>query len=203
MKCILESQVLRVSARLCTIHLKTSFRWRHRFLELLTTLNTWGLEGIIEADETQLPWSEEGSRTLTRKTLGSEGRKSLDVADPKKIGCPFSSFVIEVNIPLKQFIPDVSEKTLVNEWKGKLQKDSVLCSDGLKPYVEISLRIDKVFHIKGVNAYHSCLNGKIKRIHEVATKYLDHYLVWHRYMDITEELNENRMLSLQQQFKQP
>ncbi|TOH02785.1 hypothetical protein CGI88_19105 [Vibrio parahaemolyticus] len=111
--------------------------------------------------------------------------------------------MIEVNIPLKQFIPDVSEKTLVNEWKGKLQKDSVLCSDGLKPYVEISLRIDKVFHIKGVNAYHSCLNGQIKRIHEVATKYLDHYLVWHRYMDITEELNENRMLSIQQQFKQP
>lgn len=115
-------------------------------------------------------------------------------------------------------LPDVSEETLASELKGKLQKDSVLCSDGLKPYVAISLRndlihkrlnaslgikvIDKVFHIQNVNAYHSRLKGWMKRFHGVATKYLDHYLGWHRYMDTTEELNENRMLSLQQQLKQ-
>ncbi len=61
--------------------------------------------------------------------------------------------------------------------------------------------IDKVFHIQNVNAYHSRLKGWMTRFHGVATKYLDHYLGWHRYMDVTEELNENSMLSLQQHLK--
>lgn len=55
--------------------------------------------------------------------------------------------------------------------------------------------IDKIFHIQNVNAYHSRLKGWMKRLHRVATKYLDHYLDWHRYINVTEELNENRMLS--------
>ncbi|ETT15180.1 hypothetical protein D028_3115 [Vibrio parahaemolyticus 50] len=33
------------------------------------------------------------------------------------------------------------------------------------------------------------------------TKYLEHYLGWHQYMDVTKELNENRMLILQQQLR--
>jgi hypothetical protein len=39
------------------------------------------------------------------------------------------------------------------------------------------------------------------RFHGVATKYLSHYLGWHRYMETHEKLNENEMLSLQQQLR--
>ncbi len=72
-------------------------------------------------------------------------------------------------------LSDGAEETLANELDGNLQKESVLCTDGLKPYVAISLRydlkhkrlnvsagvrvIDRVFHIQNVNAYHSRLRG--------------------------------------------
>lgn len=70
---------------------------------------------------------------------------------------------------------NVSKEALVKELKGKLQKDSVLCTDGFQSYVAITLRhdliykrlnvsegirvIDKVFHIQNVNAHHGRLKG--------------------------------------------
>lgn len=60
--------------------------------------------------------------------------------------------------------------------------------------------IDKVFHIQNVNAYHSRLKAWIGRFHGVATKYLDHYLGWFRYMDTPENLNENKLFRIQQQL---
>ncbi|MFT5807546.1 MAG: capsule polysaccharide export protein KpsC/LpsZ, partial [Moritella dasanensis] len=92
-----------------------------------------------------------------------------------------------------------------------------LCTDGLRSYISVSLEndvihkrlnisagikvLDKVFHIQNVNAYHGRLKEWLIRFHGVATKYLSHYLGWHRYMDSHEKLNENEMLSLQQQLK--
>ncbi len=61
--------------------------------------------------------------------------------------------------------------------------------------------IDKVFSVQNVNADHSWIKEWMKRFHGVATKYLDHCLGWHRHMDFTEKLNENMMLSFQQQSK--
>ena len=99
---------------------------------------------------------------------------------------------------------------------GKIEKDSVLCSDGYKSYIQFvqdndlvhkrlnlsaGIRvIDKVFHIQNVNAYHSRLKNRVGRFHGVATKYLDHYLGWFRLMDTSENLNENRMFQIQQQL---
>lgn len=113
-------------------------------------------------------------------------------------------------------MPDVTTETLHKELVGKLEKDSVLCSDGYKSYIALSEKndlihkrldvaggiklIDKVFHIQNVNAYHSRLKLWIKRFHGVATKYLDHYLGWFRYIDTPENLNENRLFHIQQQL---
>jgi hypothetical protein len=36
----------------------------------------------------------------------------------------------------------------------------------------------------------------------VATKYLDHYLGWFRYLDNDEKFNKNSMFSVQQQLIQ-
>jgi len=215
-KCMLDSKVLRVSAKECGINLKTSFRWRHRFLELPTTLNATRLEGIIEADETLFPYSEKGSKKLIRKPR-KRGMKALKRGRSKEDWVPVLTVRDRGKHTFEAILPDVSEESLANKLKGKLEKDSVLCTDGLKSYVTLSLNndlihkrlnisaglkvIDKVFHVQNVNAYHSRTKEWMKRFHGVATKYLDHYLGWHRYMDATEELNENMMLSLQQQLK--
>ena len=51
---MLQGKPLRGSAHECGINLKTSFRWRHRFLTLPSQQKAAKLEGIIEADETFL-----------------------------------------------------------------------------------------------------------------------------------------------------
>ena len=110
----------------------------------------------------------------------------------------------------------VATTALHQELAGKLEKDSVLCSDGYKPYIALSVKNDlihkrldvaggikvigKVFHIQNVNAYHSRLKAWIGGFHGVAIKYLDHYLDWFRYMDSPENLNENKLFRIQQQL---
>lgn len=216
MKCMLDSKVLRVSAKECGINLKTSFRWRHRFLEFPATLNASKLEGIIEADETLFPYSEKGSKKLTRKPRKRRMRAHKR-GRSKEDWVPVLTVRDRGKHTFESILPDVKEETLAKELAGKLEKDSVLCTDGHKSYISLCLNndlvhkqlnisaglkvIDRVFHVQNVNAYHSRTKEWMKRFHGVATKYLDHYLGWHRYMEVTEELNENRMLSLQQQLK--
>ncbi len=53
--CMTKSMSLRESAAQCHIGLKTSFNWRHRFLQIPTIFQPSKLEGIIEADETFYP----------------------------------------------------------------------------------------------------------------------------------------------------
>ena len=66
-RCMLDSKVLRQCAKEYGIDLKTSFRWRHRFLQLPSAIKATKLEGIIEADETLFPFSEKGSKKLVHK----------------------------------------------------------------------------------------------------------------------------------------
>ena len=216
MRCMLDSKVLRVCAKECSINLKTSFRWRHRFLELPTTLNASRLEGIIEADETFFAYSEKGSKKFKRKPR-KRGMSALKRGRSKEDWVPVLTVRDRGKHTFESVLPDVKEEALAKELKGKLEKDSVLCTDGHKSYISLCLNndlvhkqlnvsagikvIDRVFHVQNVNAYHSRTKEWMKRFHGVATKYLAHYLGWHRYMDAAEELNENSMLSLQQQLR--
>ncbi len=151
MRCMLESKVLRVCARECGVNLKTSFRWRHRFLELPTSLNASWLEGIIEADETLFPYSEKGSRTLSRSPR-KRGMKASKRGRSKEDWVSVLTVRDRGKHTFEAILPDVSEESLANELKGKLQKDSVLCTDGLQPYVAISLRNDLIHKRLNVSA---------------------------------------------------
>lgn len=215
MRCMLESKVLRKCAAECGINLKTSFRWRHRFLALPSALKATALEGIIEADETLFPYSEKGSKTLERQPR-KRGMKAKKRGRSKEDWVPVLTVRDRGKNTFEAILPSVTTDALHQELAGKLEKDSVLCSDGYKPYIALSEKndlihkrldvaagvkvIDKVFHIQNVNAYHSRLKLWIKRFHGVATKYLDHYLGWFRFMDNPKNLNENRLFRVQQQL---
>ncbi len=49
---LIEGLSVRQAARRCGIHKNTSFRWRHRFLQLPAQIKAQRLQGIAEADET-------------------------------------------------------------------------------------------------------------------------------------------------------
>ncbi|MBM7074737.1 IS1595 family transposase [Shewanella sp. 202IG2-18] len=213
--CMIKSMPLREAANHCDIALTTSFRWRHRFLQIPTLLQPSTLEGIIEADETFYPYSEKGERHLARKPR-KRGMKA------KKAGRSSDDWVKIVTVrdrnqhTYDNTFAHVTSDALTKELEGKVQKDSVLCSDGFKAYTKFSkdnelthkrlnvsagIRvIENVFHIQNVNSYHSQLKLWLAKFHGVATKYLTHYLGWFRFMDNKENFNENSLFKIQQQL---
>lgn len=213
-QCMLEGKVLRTIASELLIDLKTSFRWRHRFLRVASYTKAETMEGIIEADETFFPYSEKGSSNLTRKPrkrggIKGKGRKSEDWV-------PVVTVRDRAKNTYEAILPHVTTKALTEELKGKIEADSVLCTDGNPVYLQFSENnnlihkrlniskgikvIEKVFHVQNVNSYHSRLKVWIARFHGVATKYLSHYLGWFRFMDTTKKCNQNNFFQLQQQL---
>jgi len=77
---MINGKLLRASATDCDISLKTSFRWRHRFLLLPATMWAILLVGIVEANETLFVYSEKGNCILERKPR----KRGMKV---KKRGC--------------------------------------------------------------------------------------------------------------------
>ena len=171
------------------------------------------LEGIVEADETFFAYSEKGSKKLKRKPrkrgkrVGKQGRSKED-------WIPVLTMRDRGKHTVESILNSTSIDDLQEEFMGKIEKDSVLCSDGYKSYIQIAQKndlihkrlnisagirvIDKVFHIQNVNAYHSRLKNWMNIFHGVASKYLEHYLGWFRLMDTSEDLNKNNMFLIQQ-----
>lgn len=213
LQCMISGKVLRESATDCDINLKTSFRWRHRFLQLPATMKATLLEGIVEADETLFARSEKGSRTLERKAR-KRGMKAKKRGRSKEDWVPVLTVRDRGKHTYEAIIPSVSTEHLNKELQGKIVKDSVLCSDGFRPYIKFAQGndlihkrlnvaagvqvVEKVFHIQNVNAYHSRLKAWMDRFHGVATKYLENYLGWFRFLDTNENPNKNNLFKVQQ-----
>jgi hypothetical protein len=178
---MISGKVLRESVSDCDINLKTSFKWRHRFLQLPATMRATLLEGIIGADETLFARPEKGNRTLERKAR-KRGRSKDDWV-------PVLTARDKGKHTYEAFLSSVSTEQLNKELQGKIVNDSVLCSDGFRPYIKFAQGndlihkrlnvaagvqvIEKVFNIQNVNAYPSRLKSWVGHFHGVATKYLE------------------------------
>src|SRR5690606_27106637 len=73
---------IRKAARRLGVHYATTFRWRHRWLDLLRERKDTKLVGIVEVDETYFLESRKGSRAWTRvvparQPHASQGRSLL------------------------------------------------------------------------------------------------------------------------------
>jgi hypothetical protein len=114
---------------------------------------------------------------------------------------------------LSKVIPSRSAKDIQAVLTGHIASDAVLCSDGYKAYKSVAknLGVDckvapptpkgtpkptpakkgkkakkkkpLVFHIQNVNGYHKQLHQWMDRFNGVATKYLDNYMGWHRWLE--------------------
>jgi transposase-like protein len=194
---LLEGLTVREAARRCGIHKNTSFRWRHRFLRLPAQTKAERLQGIAEADETYFPYSCKGQRHLGRpprkrghalhaRGTGPEQVPVLIVRDRSGATADFkltAANTAEIEPPLRTV----------------LAHDAVLCSDGASVYRTVAQHLNithrpinlsagirvvaGVYHVQNVNAYDSRLKGWMARFHGVATKYLENYLGWRRWLE--------------------
>lgn len=177
-----EGRSVRKSAEVCVVHRNTSFRWRHRFLELPNTQRAAMLKGIAEADETVFLESFKGKKRglsdeqipvlICRDRAGFTADFVLDKADKEHIGAVL---------------------------KPILAADAILCTDGGKApgaaaremgvcHRPVNLAqgirvVAGVYHVQNVNAYDSRLKEWMRRFHGVATRHLPNYLGWRRLIE--------------------
>ena len=194
---LIEGLTVRQAAAQCGVDKNTSFRWRHRFLTHPAQAKARKLYGIAEADETYFPLSFKGQRHLPRparrrghsirqRGTGAEQVPVLILRDRQGATADFKLTVAntaEIEPVLQQLVAT----------------DAVLCSDGAAAYriasqhlglahraINLSAGrrgIAGVYHIQNVNAYDSRLKGWMHRFHGVATKYLENYLGWRRWLE--------------------
>lgn len=185
------------------LQLYRALRWRHRFLTLPAAAKANYLEGIVEADETFFPVSCKGQRQLDRPPrkrgkqihMRGTGKDQVPVLIVRDRSGATADFMLDA----------IDKKAIEPPLRTVLEKDVIFCSDGAAVYRSVARSlgithrpvnlaagvrvIAGVYHIQNVNAYHSRLKQWMKRFHGVATRYLENYLGWFRWLDQQENLS--------------
>ena len=201
-----NSLTLRPAAKQCGINLKTSFRWRHRFLQAIEFDQATELSGITELDETFFRESFKGQKKALPRPARKRGRekKSECRQIPVMVARGRSCHTVD------SILENESADELCRHLKGKIDIETVVCADASLAHKKLAKKLgftfkelvtsagqqvmDDVFHLQHVNAYHSHLKGWIKDVfHGVATKYLPHYLGWRRALTGGEALRPERL----------
>lgn len=189
------------------IHVSTAFYWRHKILNALRSLGFTTLHGIIESDETYFLESDKGKKSISHRKPRKRGGK----ANKRGISKEQISIVVahdrNGNIMSKlagrgRITADEIEQTL-----GKcLDNEIVLCTDSATNYKAFAKKkgiphevinsnkgehVKKgVYHIQHVNSYHQRLKKWMERFNGVATKYMDNYLIWFRFLELQKKVNK-------------
>ena len=204
LSCMDGKTSLREAAKHCEISLPTSFRLRHCLMEVICDDSTGLLSGISEMDETFFAESFKGQRTLGDKARKRGKRKhkvkSASVKAevkvkqiPVMVACDRDNHIIDA------VLNSMKNKEIFSSLQGRIQEGSTLCTDSyashhqLEEQLHVTLKElnaskgeyvkEERYHIQTVNSYHNALkcwiNGFFKG---VATKYLDKYLGWKRFL---------------------
>jgi transposase-like protein len=191
---------VRKSAAACEVHRNTSFRWRHRFLELPNTQRATLLSGIAEADETVFLESLKGKK------------RGLPRAPRKRGGKASKRGLSDEQIPVLICRDRADKEHISAVLKPILAADAILCTDGGKALGAVAREmgivhrpvnlaqgirvIAGVYHVQNVNAYDSRLKEWMHRFHGVATRYLANYLGWRRLIERSHNAPQPRTVLL-------
>lgn len=209
-----EGESVRKAAGRCGINIKAAFLWRHRFLELPSSLAARRESGIVEADETWFLRSSKGQRGgLPRRPRKRGGRAMKRGLSSEQV--PVLVVRDRSGATADAILPKDDHQAIEAVLTPLLARDAVLCTDGggKGPFalaaremgiahraINLSRGIRVlagVYHTQNVNGYHSRLKEWMRRFHGVATKYLDHYLGWRRMIErFGEHLNSSLWLTL-------
>jgi transposase-like protein len=189
------------------IHISTAFYWRHKILNALRSLGFIKLKGIIESDETYFLESYKGKKRIThrkpRKRGGSAKKRGISkeqisiVVAHDRNGNVISKMAGRGRITANEI------DQVLNESIGD---DVLLCTDSATNYkafakqkgiphevinVHKGIYVKKgVYHIQHVNAYHQRLKKWMERFNGVATKYIDNYLFWFRFLELHKKVGK-------------
>ncbi len=208
---IYNSQTIRSADKQVGVSIPTSFRWRHRFLDLISENKPETLTGIIEVDETYFLYSEKGNKIISETHPARQlGGKAKQRGLSKEQVCIFvardrtgsttdymvgrgniSAYSVE-----KYLEPSIDKDTFLisdkNHAYQKFSRENNVTHIGLKS--GMTDKKNSAYHIQNINSYHSRLKVWMQRFNGVATKYLNHYLGWQRLLDQFKNLTPEQLL---------
>ena len=210
---LVNKATIRECAKELEVSIKTSFFMRHRILDCLNIVIGKGHVGsIVESDETYFRLSYKGNHnkgnnfTLPRKPHKRGGQKQGKSSSDKLRGISHEKVCVGICIDRKGSIISkrlctgrVKFSHLKTFFNGKIEEGSTLCVDSHQSYIKIptvfNVKLkqinsgrytDGIYHIQHANSFHSRLKSWIREFNGVATKYLDNYLTWFRWCEITK-----------------
>ena len=212
--CMISGLSVRKSAAICGICKDTAFKWRHKILDALQVMhNSVELSGVVEADETFFAVSFKGNHKMDGFIMPREAHKRgndthIRGISHEKVCVPCAVTQEGLSIAKPSNLGRVSTKNLSEVFSGHITINSVLCADAHHSYQKfakenrlelIQLKTGKskkgIFHVQHINSYHSILKTWIVRLHGVATKYLDNYLVWHNFVNWAKDPYEAKSIN--------
>lgn len=207
-ECTIKSLSLRESSKILGISHVTLFYWRHKLLSLLKKTKITKLEGILEICETYFMYSEKGKRNIKDREPRKRGAYVFEKMYGKKV-CVLA-VKDEINNTLSQ-IASMGRlgRNHIEELIGKyVDSSNEICTGSLSAYVSYS-NMKKIKHYRIVNVKDK-IHGQpnIKRVIEflehlndwilifrgVATKYLNNYLAWHKFLESINYENSEKSI---------
>jgi len=203
---MIEGLSLRKIASLLDIHLSTAFYWRHKILTALQVQERTSLSGIAEGDETYFRESEKGNKNITRRKPKKRGHAASKRGISREQVCVLvakdrSGRVFSKTACMGQ----MSLKHMDNVAKNSLDEVNEFCTDSANVYkkfctrknihhrkvnVSKNNRTDGIYHIQNVNNYHGRLKRWMGKFYGVATKYLNNYLSWFKFLELIKNQDE-------------
>lgn len=208
--CMIEKYTLAKCAKICDISIPTAFYWRHKILNALQNMmNEVELDGVVQADETFVQLSFKGNHKnfhLPRAPHHRGTRASKRGLSKEQVCIPCGVNLDGMSVAKVASLGKPKLKDLEKVLNGKIVADSVFVTDSLRAYSKLSLdmqlnhiriprnkRTSGIFNIQTVNSYHSRLKDLIMgRFKGVASKYLNHYLVYHNFVNFAKESTEEK-----------
>lgn len=205
---------IRKSAKILGMADSTVFTWRHKILAALGRMEPGDFEGLLEVDETYFLYSEKGNKHIQdrkpRKRGGSSQFRGLSREQVCVVVARDRNKLTHARVACMGPVNKAKAHTLLDTYLGDV---SAICSDANGTWKvlaqevgvdhkELNLKqkrrvIQKIYHVQNVNAFHSRLKNWMERFRGVASKFLDNYLVWFKFLDAhSREAMEAKKLEL-------
>ncbi|KON85489.1 Insertion element protein [Sporosarcina globispora] len=207
---MVEGYTLPKIAEKLKIHISTAFYWRHKVLNALSSIGFQELSGIVESDETFFKESMKGRKIFHREAKERGGRDSKRGISNLKIAVVVAQDRNGNVVARKAGNGRVKAEEIDVVLGDYIHPSALLCTDTATNYKKFAKikglqhetinerqkeRVKKgIYHVQHVNNFHKRLKDWMDRFLGVATKYLDNYLYWFRWLEIGKKMAfENRV----------
>lgn len=205
---MVQGMPLRKIAEQLNIHVSTAFFWRHKILISLLREQMDTLKGIVEADELYILESHKGKNQVqklgTRKARKRGGVSKFRGISREQVCILFAADRKSGLVAQMAGYGRVNSMDIEGIIGDYLKDATCFCTDAGKSFLTYAKekgiehhilnankgeRIKGIYHIQHINAYHSRFRKWISKFQGVATKYINHYLEWFRYIELHKRLS--------------